>query len=736
MSKRLLPIWFTGICLLTFTLLSTANAAEFFTAKQPIENQYIVVLKDKALSADKTKSASNVSVSTMARRIASEHNAKVVQSYSEVLPGFVIRADKNTLVRLLDDDRIDFIEEDGIVSINATQNNATWGLDRIDQRNLPLNSRYTYNTTASNVHAYIIDTGVLGSHSEFSGRMGNGYSAINDGRGYTDCNGHGTHVAGTVAGSTYGVAKGATVHGVRVLGCDGYGSNSGIIAGMDWVAQNAQFPAVANMSLGGGASQATDNAVTRMRNAGVTVVVAAGNENQNACNVSPARSSSAITVGSTTRNDQRSSFSNWGSCVDIFAPGSDITSAWHTGNNSINTIGGTSMASPHVAGVAALYLANKPNASPAQVENAILSAATTGKISGIGAGSPNLLLYSLFDGNGDDGGDGGDGGEAVELTNGVPKTNLSGSASSEQFFKIEVPSGATNLEISMSGGTGDADLYARYNARPTTTEYECRPWRNGNNESCDAANPTPGTHYIMIRGYSSYSGVTLVASYDTGNGGGGDGTVELTNGVPQTGLSGSASSERFFRIDVPAGASDLEISMSGGTGDADMYVRIGDKPTTSTYDCRPWRNGNNESCVASSPQAGSYYIMVRGYSSYSGVSLVASFDEAGNGGNDEPCTGCSKYSGSLASGGSAIEPDGDYYYAPAGFHEGWLQGPASTDFDLDLFRWNGFDWQRVAVSQQSGSEEHISYYGSAGYYLWQVRSYYGSGSYNLWIDTP
>src|SRR5690625_7747850 len=278
MLNRLLPMRLAGACLLAITFLSTASAAEFFTTERPVENQYIVVLKDKALTAEKAKSAKDVSVAAIARNIVSKNNAKLGRSYESVLHGFVVRADKKTLVRLLDDDRIDYIEEDGIVSVNAVQNNATWGLDRIDQRDLPLNNQYTYSTTASNVHAYIIDTGVLGSHSEFSGRMGNGYSAINDGRGYTDCNGHGTHVAGTVAGSTYGVAKGATVHGVRVLGCDGYGSNSGIIAGMDWVAQNAQFPAVANMSLGGGASQATDNAVTRMRNAGITVVVAAGNE--------------------------------------------------------------------------------------------------------------------------------------------------------------------------------------------------------------------------------------------------------------------------------------------------------------------------------------------------------------------------------------------------------------------------------------------------------------------------
>ncbi|HLS06070.1 MAG TPA: S8 family peptidase [Wenzhouxiangella sp.] len=630
MLNRLLPMRLAGACLLAITFLSTASAAEFFTTERPVENQYIVVLKDKALTAEKAKSAKDVSVAAIARNIVSKNNAKLVRSYESVLPGFVVRADKKTLVRLLDDDRIDYIEEDGIVSVNAVQNNPTWGLDRIDQRNLPLDNRYTYNTTASNVHAYIIDTGVLGSHSEFSGRMGNGYSAINDGRGPSDCNGHGTHVAGTVAGSTYGVAKGATVHGVRVLGCDGRGTNSGIIAGMDWVAQNAQFPAVANMSLGGGASQAIDSAVTRMRNAGVTVVVAAGNETQNACNVSPARSSSAITVGSTTSNDQRSSFSNWGTCVDIFAPGSNVTSAWHTGTNATNTISGTSMASPHVAGVAALYLATNPNASPAQVANAILSSGTSGVVGNPGTGSPNLLVYSLLDGNGDDDDDNGDDDD---------------------------------------GDDGD----------------------NGE-------------------------------------------VVELTNGVPKTGLSGGQNSERFFVIDVPANARNLEISMSGGSGDADLYVRIGSKPTTSAYDCRPWRNGNNESCVASSPQAGSYYIMVRGYSSYSGVSLVASYESGGGGG--APCTSCTRFSGSLNSGGASIEPNGNYYYAATGYHKGWLQGPASADFDLDLFRWNGFDWQRVAVSQQPGSQEHINHFGLAGYYLWQVRSYYGSGSYNLWIDTP
>ncbi|MCH1868933.1 S8 family peptidase [Nocardioides sp. CFH 31398] len=286
-----------------------------------------------------------------------------------------------------------FVAEDSVVTASATQNNATWGIDRIDQRNLPRSGTFTYNATGSGVTAYIIDTGIQ-AHNEFSGRLASGYTAINDGRGTTDCNGHGTHVAGTVGGTTYGVAKQVTLVPVRVLGCDGSGTNSGVVAGMDWVAGRGG-PAVANMSLGGGANTATDSAVSRMTNSGVTTVVAAGNENQNACNVSPARASSAITVASTTMSDARSSFSNWGSCVDIFAPGSDITSAWIGSSTATRTISGTSMASPHVAGVAAQYLQVNRGASPSTVTNAILGNATSGVVSGTN-GSPNRLLFTNY----------------------------------------------------------------------------------------------------------------------------------------------------------------------------------------------------------------------------------------------------------------------------------------------------------------------------------------------------
>ena len=345
-----------------------------------IEGQYIVVLNDGANP----------------RSVAAIAGVTPHHVYTAALNGFSATLNAGQLNALQRQEGVSYIEEDQVARASATQSGATWGLDRVDQRDLPLNSTYNYTPTGAGVNAYIIDTGILTTHNEFGGRAVAGYTAINDGKGSSDCNGHGTHVAGTVGGSVYGVAKGVKLYAVRVLDCAGSGSNSGVIAGMDWVANNHVKPAVANMSLGGGASTATDDAVNRMHNAGVTVVVAAGNENQNACNVSPARAANAITVGSTTNTDARSSFSNFGTCVDIFAPGSNITSAWYTGNTATNTISGTSMASPHTAGVVALYLQGTPSATPAGVATALVDNSTLNKVTSAGTGSPNRLLHSIF----------------------------------------------------------------------------------------------------------------------------------------------------------------------------------------------------------------------------------------------------------------------------------------------------------------------------------------------------
>jgi serine protease len=384
----------TGIFLASFVVLGSVRITptqELQTPDRTIPDQYIVVLDDRQVASPE--------VPALAQGLARQHGARVLHIYDRALRGFAAQMPATAAAALARNPRVRYVEQDSIMSIVATQTGATWGLDRIDQLDLALDSTYVYDTTASGVHAYIIDTGIRRTHSQFGTRVSTtGYTAILDGNGTNDCNGHGTHVAGTVGGSTYGVAKGVTLHAVRVLNCSGSGSTAGVIAGVDWVTSNHVKPAVANMSLGGGVSTALDDAVRNSIAAGVTYAIAAGNSNADACTSSPARVTQALTVGATTSTDARASFSNFGTCLDVFAPGSSITSAWSSGDAATNTISGTSMASPHVAGVAALYLASDPSAPPSTVNAAVVNNATSGRLSGIGSGSPNRLLYSLFGG--------------------------------------------------------------------------------------------------------------------------------------------------------------------------------------------------------------------------------------------------------------------------------------------------------------------------------------------------
>ncbi len=381
---------------LLFSVVLSVSASELRQVEQAIEGSYIVVLKsnDNDLRRDTAgKEDAADYVSRAALELASAHDLQVDQVYEHALQGFAVKGTEESIKALLSDPRIDYVEQDAMSYLSATQSNAPWALDRIDQRGRTLNGSYVYNVTASNVRVYVIDSGIRASHSQFGGRVLAGVTAINDGRGSNDCNGHGTHVAGSIGGSTYGVAKSVRLVPVRVFGCTGGSANSTIIAGIDWVAANRVLPAVANMSLGGPASSAIDSATNNLNNRGVTVVVAAGNENQNACNVSPARVANAMTVGATSSGDARASFSNYGSCVNIMAPGQSIQSAWHTSNTATNTLNGTSMAAPHVAGVVALWLTNNPNASPAALRSHIYGRATTGALTNLN-GSPNRLLYS------------------------------------------------------------------------------------------------------------------------------------------------------------------------------------------------------------------------------------------------------------------------------------------------------------------------------------------------------
>ncbi|AOT57275.1 S8 family peptidase [Streptomyces fradiae] len=364
------------------TLASAATAAEpapapllkvaQAPADQEIKGRYIVTLKPGADPAG----------------LAKEDKVKTRHLYRDVLNGFAADLSAAQLDELRRDSRVLSIEEDQKVAATATQTNAPWGLDRIDQRS-GRNGTYTYNRNGAGVTAYIIDTGIDTAHADFGGRARNVFDAF--GGNGQDCNGHGTHVAGTVGGSAYGVAKGVQLRGVRVLDCQGSGSFSGIIAGFDWVRQNAVRPAVANASLGGGYSAALNNAATALANSGVHLAVAAGNENQDACNVSPASASGTITVAASDSSDRKASFSNYGNCTDLYAPGVSITSARAGGGST--AMSGTSMASPHVSGVAALYKSAYGDASSATVNNWLVGNSTANVIGGNYSGTPNRLLF-------------------------------------------------------------------------------------------------------------------------------------------------------------------------------------------------------------------------------------------------------------------------------------------------------------------------------------------------------
>jgi subtilisin family serine protease len=353
-----------------------------------IPGQYIITFADSVSD-----------VPGLAKRIAAQYGHEPMFTYTSAIKGFAAELPDQAIDALQHNPQIERIEQDAVIGVSDTQAPpGSWGLDQIDQRTLTLDNSYSYANSGAGVTVYILDTGIRTTHVDFGGRASTGFSAITDAYSATDCNGHGTHVAGTAGSKTFGVAKAVTLISVRVLGCDGSGPTSGVVAGVDWVTKNRALPAVANMSLGGSSSSILSQAVQNSIGSGVVYAVAAGNSAIDACNVTPANVTAALTVGASNQLGSAESYSNYGKCVDLYAPGRMIYSTWYTSDSASTVLGGTSMASPHVAGVAALYLAAHPSATTAEATSAIVSGATPGLLSGVPVGTANLLLYSLVAG--------------------------------------------------------------------------------------------------------------------------------------------------------------------------------------------------------------------------------------------------------------------------------------------------------------------------------------------------
>ncbi|MFG3698837.1 S8 family serine peptidase [Micromonospora sp. NPDC047620] len=498
--------------------VGTIRAAGGATA---VADSYIVVFKDTAVA--------RATVGDTAQRLVGRHGGTVARTYGAALRGFEVRVGAGAAARIAADPAVAYVEQNHTVSIAGTQTNPpSWGLDRIDQRALPLDNSYTYPNTASNVHAYIIDTGIRFSHSDFGGRATSGFDAV-DGGSADDCNGHGTHVAGTVGGSAYGVAKGVQLVGVRVLNCQGSGTNAGVIAGVDWVTQNAVKPAVANMSLGGGANSTLDTAVRNSINSGVSYGLAAGNDSGgNACNTSPARTAEGITVGSTTNTDARSSFSNIGTCLDIFAPGSSITSAWYTSDSATNTISGTSMATPHVVGAAALVASANPSWTPQQVRDYLVNNATNNVVGNPGTGSPNKLLYVVND-------------DTPPPTNdfSVSVSPTSGSTAPGGSVTATVATATTN------GSAQSVSLSASGLPSGATASFSPATVTSGGSSTLTistSASTAPGTYTVTVTGTAASGSKSATYSLTvTGTGGGCSGTNGTDVAIPDTGATVSSS---------------------------------------------------------------------------------------------------------------------------------------------------------------------------------------------------
>ncbi|WP_125779431.1 S8 family peptidase [Pseudoalteromonas rubra] len=663
--------------------VSMAQLSQKMQSQNTAGTQFIIKYKDNSnqlmsvSGADMSPAMMNSRAQSFVKNFKSKKKSSLQTKYVRKMAlsnHHVMRVDKkltpaeaqSLMQEMAETGNIEYIEVDQMLQPFATPNDPRYS----DQWHYfeaagGINAPAAWDkATGDGVVVAVLDTGYR-PHADLSANILPGYDMISDisvandggGRdsdardpgdavsanecGYThsarDSSWHGTHVAGTVAAvsnngeGVAGVAYDAKVVPVRVLGKCG-GLTSDIADAIVWasggsvsgVPANANPADVINMSLGGSGacSSTTQNAINTARANGTTIVIAAGNDNDNSANYNPGNCSGIINVASVGRNGGRAYYSNYGSNIDVAAPGGaqsfandpeGILSTYNAGSNTPSSDSyaysqGTSMAAPHVAGVAALIKQAKPTATPDEVEsilkNTTRSFPATCTSCGTGIIDASAAVDAALNGTGGN-----------ELEDGVAKTSLSGSKGSQTFYTFEVGSGVSQVTFTMSGGTGDADLYVRANAKPTTSVWDCRPYEGGNNEVCTIDNPASGTYHVMMNGYSAYSGVSLKAE----TAGGSTGPVELN----ESNLSASTGGWVQKSLEVPAGMSNLTVTISGGTGDADLFVKQGSVPSSSNWDCRPYKGGNSETCTFTNPQAGTWYFGLNAYRSFSGVTLSA-----------------------------------------------------------------------------------------------------------------